>query len=163
MEKRSESGVIEDENLLEFAVDGCIGCQVGPAFTTFYKFRSMLIDPQEILNGKVPAAKLKKVKDEVLYMTSQALVKAVAEDIAGNLSKDGFSVSDECLARTANACSFMIDVGEKVRLDTAISMIRDLSVTVGGSLQTLLMSEEFDEVCPRFAEFAVKNRLVFGE
>ena len=163
MEKRFADGVIDDENLLEFAVDGCIGCQCGQAFTTFYKFRSMLINPEEIMAGKVPAAKMKKVKDEVLYMTAQALVKAVADDIASNISKDGFSVSEDCLQRVANACSWIMDIGAKVRLDTAISMIRDMTVTVGSSFNTVLMSDEFDSICPGFTDFAVENRAVFGE
>ena len=146
MEKRTEKGIVEDESALEFAADGCVGCLCGPAFTAFYQFRKMLFDPYAIMRGEIPAERMKGVGDEVLYLTAQTLVQVLSENLT--------------LENVANSCNWIIDVGEQVRLDTAISMIQDMSATIGGELRTIVMSDEFDEACPRFIEFAADNALL---
>lgn len=160
MEARTPGGVILDESELEFAADGCVGCRCGPGFTAFYQYKKQLIDPQQILAGQVAPEQLKDLRDEVLYLTAQALVQQLVEDIRKNLRADGFSVEEDCLERVANVCNWIIDVGEQVRLDTAISMLQDLTASVGATLRTLVLSDAFDAICPRFVQFAVDNAIV---
>lgn len=160
MERRTPDGVIEDESELEFAADGCVGCRCGPSFTAFYQYKKQLIDPQRILNGEVAAEELRGLRDEVLYLTAQTLVQALSDDIHAHLSGDGFGVDEQCLERVANVCNWIIDVGEQVRLDTAIAMLQDLAASVGSVLSTLVLSDCFDDICPRFVEFAEENAIV---
>lgn len=160
MERRTPDGVIEDEGELEFAADGCVGSRCGPSFTAFYQYKKQLIEPQRILNGQIAAEELCGLRDEVLYLTAQSLVQALSDDIRAHMAADGFGVDDACLVRVANICNWIIDVGEQVRLDTAIAMLQDLAASVGGSLSTLILSDCFDEICPRFVEFAEKNAIV---
>ncbi len=160
MEKRTEHGVVEDQEALEIAADGCVGCKCGPAFSAFYRYKKMLIDPHEIMEGLVGAERVRGVSDEILYLTAQTLVRVLSEDIRGSWKQEEFGVTDECMGHVANACNWIIDVGEQVRLDAAISMIGDMMTGVGGELKAIIMTEEFDEACPRFAEFAADNAVL---
>ena len=160
MEARTPDGVISDESDLEFAADGCVGCRCGPAFTAFYQYKKQLIDPLQILGGQVAPERLQGLRDEVLYLTAQSLVQLLVEQIRKGLAADGFTVTEECLEQVANVCNWIIDVGEQVRLDTAISMLQDLSASVGSTMSTLVLSDRFDEICPRFVQFAVDNAIV---
>ena len=147
MEARAPYGVVEDMNDLEFAADGCVGCQCGPSFVAFYQFKKMLIEPKDILAGKVPAAQMEDVSEEVLYLTAQSLVEEVRQ-ISGDTEK------------ISHLLNWIIDVGETVRLDMAVSILQDLTMAADAGLREAVLSDEFDDLCPRFAEFAEANYII---
>ena len=159
MEKRTPHGIIENMNDLEFAADGCVGCKCGPGFTAFYQYKKMLIDPDKIMSGEVAPEEMKNLTEEVLYLTAQSLVREMIEMIKLGTSVNG-ELTPEVLEMIANVFNWIIDVGEDVRLDTAVSIIQDLTASCGNELRTAVLSEEFDESCPRFADFAEKNYIV---
>ena len=160
MEARTKNGFIEDMNDLEFAADGCVGCKCGPSFSAFYQYKKMLIEPEDIVNGNVAPEDMSELTEEVLYLTAQSLVDYMTDDMAANAADNDTGVSDECFGRIANVFNWIIDVGENVRLDTAVSMIQDLSASFEGKLRTIVLSDAFDEACPRFADFASMNYIV---
>lgn len=159
MEKRTKSGTIEDMNDLEFAADGCVGCKCGPSFTAFYQYKKMLIDPEEIMNGNVAPTDMKNVTEEVLYLTASSLVREMTEIVNKSTSSNG-ELDPAAFGMFANVFNWIIDVGEKVRLDTAVTIIQDLTASCGNELRAAVLSEEFDTICPRFAAFAEKNYIV---
>ncbi len=178
MEARTSSGVIEDMNDLEFAADGCVGCQCGPAFTAFYEFKKNLISPQDILDGKVPPSRMEEVSEEVLYLTAQSLVHEVRTllgsdenggfdaDSPADADSDNFddlfdvNIDPAVLEKTANLFNWIIDVGEIVRLDMAVSILQDLSMAADVDLRPIVLADEFDELCPRFAAFSRENYII---
>lgn len=162
LEKRSPNGTIDDMNALEFAADGCVGCQCGPAFSAFYQFKKELISPQDILDGKVAVSDMENVSEEILYLTAQALVQEVHSilddakiDPAGAPSADPVTVG-----KIANLLNWIVDVGENVRLDMAVSILQDLSIGSETALQSVVLDDEFDLLCPRFSKFAEDHYII---
>ena len=176
MEARTPDGVVEDMNDLEFAADGCVGCKCGPSFSAFYQYRKLLIDPKDIMSGKVDPESMNDVSEEVLYLTAQALVREMSDLLAlpgtddespaelpsleDDPLADDFELSPETMEKTAHLLNWIMDVGEKVRLDAAVSILQDLTMSAGTSLRPLILSDEFDEMCPRFAKFAEDNYII---
>ena len=152
-EKRTPEGTVTDPEELEMITDGCVGLDCGASFSAFYQYKKLVIDPEDILRGDVQPEKMKELTEEALYLTSQTLVKYLAEDI---LTHEG----ERDIRKMAGALRWITEVGEKVRLDTAITIIQDLSFTAGDAFRELVLSEEFDAECPEFSEFAMQNYIV---
>lgn len=161
LESRTPDGFIESAEDLEFSADGCVGCKCGPSFAAFYQYKKMMIDPERILEGEVEPSSLKLLTDEVLYLTAQALVSHLASDLAGGSSAGASRPESAQFDRLVNAMNWIIDVGESVRLDAAVAMMQDIGSSVGGRVQQILLSDEFESACPRFAEFAADNAIIF--
>ena len=170
MEARTPGNFVEDMNDLEFAADGCVGCKCGPAFSAFYQYKKMLISPQDIMEGRVAPSYMNEVSEEILYLTAQALVDELkdmlADDDAALTDPLDFDAEPACsldpatISKVANVFNWIMAVGEEVRLDAAVSILQDLTMSAGISLRSLVLSDEFDLCCPQFAKFAEKNYII---
>jgi len=160
LEKRTSDGIISNLSDLEFASDGCVGVKCGPAFAAFYQNKKNMIDPRDILDGKVSIDRMKNLSDEVLYLTAQTLVQLMIDEIKEAKAATDSGVNEECMNRISGACKWIVDVGNKVRLDTAISIFQDITTTLGDDFKSIVLSEKFDEISPEFADFASENALI---
>ena len=157
-EKRSPLGFVEDSEYLDIIADGCVGVNCGASFAAFYQYNKLIIDPEDILYGNVPPEAMKELSEEAMYLTAQTLVRYMAEDL--QTAESAETEDDTLVSRVGKIFDWIIGVGENVRLDTAITIIQDLTATTGDELRQLVLSESFDDVCPEFAEFALKNYIV---
>lgn len=146
---------------VSFSAEGCVGIKCGAAFSAFFNSNADLIDPSDIINGKILAEQMSEEREEILYLTAQNLVNYVAVHLKSEGTGSIFiqSDADDLIVR---ACDWAIDLGEKVRLDAAVLIFHDLVDALGPELSSFMLSERFRSRCPRFAGFAVDNALVFG-
>ncbi len=158
MEKMS-GGVITDEDDLEFAACSCVGANCGPHFVSFYRYNKSVINAEDILDGKVGPEAVKTVETEVMYIIVQNLVKSIKTELQNNQVGDTFA--DKSIKRIANVCNWLIAVGRKYKLDFAIMAFQDLGNHVE-DFKKLLLTDEFDEVCPSLLEFTQENDVVFS-
>ena len=168
MEKRTSDGIITDEDDLEFSAAGCVGAECGPGFAAFYKYNKDVINPQDIIDGKVDPSKMAKVTDEVLYITAQNLVHLLKKDIEEHKVKEtednATGVDMECLIRVGNTLNWVQSLTKNgVRLDVAITIIADLAAAAGDGLTQIILSSEIDEICPNFLNWCEENKIVLNQ
>lgn len=158
MEKMS-GGAITDEDDLEFAACSCVGANCGPHFVSFYRYNKVVINAEDIMEGKVSADAVKTVETEVMYIIVQNLIKCVKSELENNRVGDFYS--DKSVTKVANVCNWLISVGRKYKLDLAIMAFQDLGNHVD-DFKNLILSDDFDEVCPSLIEFTQENDVVFS-
>lgn len=161
-EKRTPNKIITDDDDLEFVSAGCVGANEGPSFAAFYRYNKEVINPQDIIDGKVKPEQMLNVTDEVLYITAQNLVHLLSEDIKSHQKADSpTGVTDDCLKRVANLLNWCVSLPDAgVRIDVAITIITDLISAVGQPFQIIIMSDEINEVCPKLLQFCEENAAV---
>ena len=161
MEKRIKGGVILDEDDLEFSAAVCVGATEGPSFAAFYRYNREVIDPQDILDGKIKPERMSNVTDEILYITAQNIVHLAAEEVKQHKADTESGVDATCLKKIANLmnwCQSLPKAG--VRLDVALTIITDLASALGPYFIAIITTDEFDEACPEFTEFCIDNAVV---
>ena len=161
MEKRTKGGIITDDDDLEFSSAGCVGADTGPTFSAFYRYNKEVISPQDILDGKVKPEAMRNVTDEVLYITAQNIVHLMASEIDRHRADTPAGVDDACLNKVSNLVNWVISLNKVgVRLDVSVTIITDLASAIGDKFSSIIMTDEFDEVCPEFGEFCIDNSIV---
>ena len=161
MEKRTPNGIITDDEDLEFSSAGCVGANVGPTFSAFYRYNKEVISPQDILDGKVKPERMVNVTDEVLYITAQNIVHLMADEIREHEADTESGVDDACLKKVCNLVNWVISLNKVgVRLDVSVTIITDLASAIGVKFSSILLTDEFDEACPEFGEFCLDNNIV---
>ena len=162
LEARSQDGTVSVSDL-EFSAAGAVGRLSGAPFAAFYRCRALIPDPVDILEGRSPASELRGKPDEILYMTTQAVVRRLADSLAGDVphSDAAPSPGSKSFRHLVNAINWLIDVGTDVRLDAAVAALQDIGTTLGSCVNALILSDAFDEACPRFAAFAQENAFTF--
>jgi hypothetical protein len=103
------------------------------------------------------------VSDEVLYITAENLVRTMANEIKVNSSNSGIGgVNEDCFNKVANLMNWTINLRKvNVKLDVVMTIITDLSSSLGEKFSAIVISDEFDEVCPAFVEFCGENSIIF--
>ena len=149
LEKRSPDRTIQSRRLLEFSAAGCIGASHAPDFCTFYLHKDEVLDPAEIIEGRIPPEDMGKLSEEGLYITAQSFVRYLAAE-----SGLFHNRAEQDIEAVARAVSWIVRVGTGVRLDCAVSMMRELNAAVEGRLAGILLTEEFERACPEFGDFA---------
>lgn len=161
MEKRTTGGIITDDEDLEFSSAGCVGANNGPSFAAFYRYNKEVISPEDIIEGKVDPKRMVNVTDEVLYITAQNLVHLMAEEVKMGADNSDVGVNDKCLKKICNLMNWTVSLHKVgVRLDVAITIITDLASALGTKFSSVLLSDEFDEVCPDFLKFCMDNSIL---
>lgn len=158
MEKVS-GGIISDEDDLEFAACSCVGANCGPYFVSFYRYNKAVINAEDVMDGKVSPDAAKGIEAEVMYIVVQNLVKCVKTELQNNQTGDYFA--DKSVKRVANVCNWLVAIGRKIKLDMAVMAFQDLGNNVD-EFQRLIVEDEFDVVCPDFAEFCTESNVIFS-
>ena len=158
MEKVS-GGIISDEDDLEFAACSCVGANCGPYFVSFYRYNKAVINAEDVMDGKVSPDTAKGIEAEVMYIVVQNLVKCVKTELQNNQTGDYFA--DKSVKRVANVCNWLVAIGRKIKLDMAVMAFQDLGNNVD-EFQRLIVEDEFDVVCPDFAEFCTESNVIFS-
>lgn len=163
MEKRTNKGIVEDDEDLEFSSAGCVGANNGPSFSAFYRYNKEVINPQDILDGKVKPEEMLNVTDEVLYITAQNIVGLLRNEIESHKAQTVSGVDDKCLKTVGNTISWAVNLSRVgVRLDVPITIIRDLASAIGPAFGAIMLADEFDVICPDFTEFCSYNGVVIN-
>ena len=163
LEKRTPNGIITDDEDLEFSAAGCVGASNGPGFAAFYRYNKDIIEPQDILDGKVSPDKMLGMSEEALYITAQNLVFLMNQDINKSQANTESGVTEDCFKRVCNLMNWCVSLPTVgVPLDLAIAIIQDLGNAAGQKIVQIVCTDAFDEMCPNYLEFAEKNRIVTG-
>jgi hypothetical protein len=157
-EQKAPNHLLSTEDVELYAA-GAVGINVASAFAGFYSYNSKTIAPEDILSGKAKGSIVDEVDTEVVYLMIQSMIKQLNTELEAGHSTIG-SFKPECIERTANLCKWIVDVADH-KLDYAVVCIRDMTQGVPLFAEMLLMSDEFDEKCPEFAQFAKDNGVVF--
>lgn len=155
--REAKNGPLDQESVDIYAAS-CVGDDVSREFGAFYKYSKQIISVEDIIDGKAPT-NINSVERQVMYITVQNLVKRLNELI--KLGKTGYSYKDETIQQVANACNWLVKVGDK-NLDIAIMAFTDLGQNVPDFATIVIQEERFDALCPSYVEFAMKNRIIFG-
>ena len=165
MEKtpNGERRIIDDDEDLEFIAAGCVGANCGPMFTSFYRYNKQVISPQDIIEGKdIDESTLRNMSTEVLYLTSQGVTHLLMQEF-NNTPSDGSkcAVNEKSLNKLGNVFRFLIkleQVSVTTGFDAAVTVIREMNDALGSNFSRALTSDEFDEVCPEFLEWASSHK-----
>lgn len=149
----------EDEEDLEFAACCCVGESNGPGFVSFYKYSDQAITVEDIVKGNVPASALSNMRTETMYIITQNIAKYIKDVL--NRGRVGGDYTDEAIKEVAKIFKWIIEVGEKVRLDLTATAIQELGNTVP-DLVSICIDDRFSELCPEFTEFTLKNDIVYS-
>lgn len=152
----------DGQKLSEFVIDqiasSAVGASVGTEFATFYSYRNSMIDPEDIMNGKVSADAIKNLQNrETVYITIQSLVSAL-KSVVGKSNAD--NIPKATFNKVVNALNWAVDLGG-IRLDYAVSAIQDMS-QIDTVAELVITSDEIDEACPKFLQFVNDNNIIFG-
>lgn len=167
MEKRAPGGILTDYDDLFYSAGGCIGKNEAPGFCAFYQYNKSLISVEEILEGKVTDDKMRDVSDEVILLTSQNLIETIRKELPNAYDPtENMMVTPKFLKKFANAMNWAM--GKNMNNDTGVMIVQDLlhatkSVEVKGKtvtniLQFIILSSEFDDLCPSMLAFLRKNQ-----
>ena len=161
MERRTPDRVVHNSDELEFAAAGCVGLSCAPDFCTFYMHNDEIIDAAQIAGGSIPAAQMGELSEEGLYITMQSYVRYLADQMKQSIS-DRYGRLDrpdhDFQKYLADNMKWIVEVGMTVRLDSAAAMINDLNAATEGRLASLVLTEDFNSLCPEFGEFALMIR-----
>ena len=157
----NDLGTDLDDDDLYFAASCCVGESCGPSFAAFYKYNKSVISVEDIINNRAKPSDVKTIDEEVMYILVQQLVSYVKKmmdkapkDRTGRINED--AVADP-LAKIFN---WIIEAGEKFRVDLAVMAIQDLVQNIDGLTDIVLMGTEFEKKCPAFLTFASKNAII---
>lgn len=150
-ERRNGGKSLNPEDLDIYAASA-VGQEVALKFSAFYAYNKKVIAPEDILGGKATGDVGYEM--QVLHLAIQNLVRILGKELKESKANHG-NYSKEVMVRTGNACNWLIDIS-KTSLDMSVMAIRDLVNTVKG-FDEILMSDNFDTICPRFPEFAQRQ------
>lgn len=156
-EKRNDGRPLDADSVDIYAAC-CVGNDVATRFSAFYSYNSMVVNTEDILSGKA-TGKGANIDLQVMHIIVQNLVKGIRNELTTNsTANNGFT--KQAMQRVGNACRWLVGLGER-SLDLATMGLQDIGANVP-EFQTCVMDTEFDEICPEFLEFAIKNNIVFS-
>lgn len=162
MEKRSSSGIIADDDDLSFSAGGCVGSDVGPSFSAFYRYNKQTISAVDILDGKAEPEQLVDVSEEVLYITAQNIVALLSKEIKQHTDRTAEAgVDNQCLDKVAFLVDWLVRAYRAgVRFDIVCGIITDMSKSLGYAFTQIILCDEFDEKCPSFMKLCEENQSI---
>ena len=162
-----------DENMVEIYAAGAVGEKVAAQFCTFYTYNEGLLDPQDVLSGKLNGSELDayqksgKGGKEKIYLAIQSVVSTLARELSEDPKTNG-KYTEESVIKVANVCNWCVGAS-KVGVDYAIAAISDLSDKVQGFKDIAVFDDaipdgkSFDEdYCPSFLQWCSENHIMFG-
>lgn len=143
----------------EFLASASIGVKEAGFFSGFYKYNqgAKVISIADVLDGKADGRQVDANEPQVVYIALEQLIKEINSELSTDTKIAG-EHSDKMIKRIANAANWIIDASTK-KLDYGILGIRDLTSGVK-ELNSIMLQDSFDEVCPRFLQFCVQNNIV---
>lgn len=173
-------GKLLTEEQVIFYAAGAVGVKVASKFGGFYRYMHEIagkVDAEDIVSGKavtevgsVPSRKFKcdaleGLAHEAVYVAIESVskvLKDMSKDPAGNEFDEDTVVKPEAkqfFMGVANVMKWALALADK-RMDWAISVIQEVQNNVPAA-NCATMSNEFDEILPEYAAFAVANRASF--
>ena len=155
---RERGGGQLSRDSLRMVVASTIGAKEFESFYAFYQFNKETIKIEDILNGTA-TTDVDLSQREVLFITAQNIVKTVYGLLEGKGYEGMDDIPKDVLKQVANAINWVIDIAENSMLDLGMGVLQDL-VANSGVLMRVLTNFEFDELCPKFMSFSVKNKVI---
>lgn len=143
------------DELLYIIASGCVGDAAATKFVAFYDYKKSLINPEDILSGKIKD--MRNREQQVIHMTLQSTIRLFANRVKMAESKGG--ITREIMIQAANLCNWIINL-QYLRLDYSILGLNDL-IHSCPNFVNIAMEDEFDRLCPKFMEFCSQHREVY--
>lgn len=159
--ERRNGGKPLDSTSIDIYAASCVGTAVAPKFGAFYSYNKSVIDTEDIIAGKAPTD-VSNFTSEVMYIVVQNLIKEITAELNNGYSGQG-QFKQDSVKKVANACNWLIGVGNNSSLDFAIMAMQDLANNVPKFRELVLSDDTFDDECPDFIAFAENNAVVFGK
>jgi len=152
----------DGQPLAQFVIDqlasSSVGASVGVEFATFYSYRNAMIDPEDIMAGKVAVDAVKNLSNrETVYITLQSLVSALTT-VVGKYTAD--NIPNDVVKKIKNSINWVVGLSA-IRADYAVSAIQDMS-QIGTITDLVITSDVIDEGCPDFITFINDHNIIFG-
>lgn len=146
-------------NTVAFLAAASIGVRESGSFAGFYQYSlsDKMINPEDILKGRVKNTDAKSIEGEVMYTIISKLTSELSLAVKQSKNpREDKAVFD----MTVNACKWLIDIGNQ-RADYGIAGIRDIVSSVS-ELSDIIVDSKFDEACPELLRFAAEKNLMLG-
>lgn len=163
--KAGGQGKLSPESVHMYAAP-FVGKKVAAEFQAFYNYNKYLIEPKDILEGKVKGADLQKLEKQAIYIILESVVKMLKEKFENDPNKkarvdafdNDFAYTEPTLSAVTNVINWAVEVGENVSNEYASLIITDLTQNIPGIEDLLLLGIGLgaggaDEAAKRFASF----------
>lgn len=139
------------DHITNLRINSNIGSEVGMQFTSFCKYQDSMVDPEKILSGE----KVSHPTDvEAILISIQSVVKSMIELVKSD-TRNGEKVKTPTLQKWAHGIRWIMKVKS---LEHAIMAIKDCIIFAPDVVPNqILISPEFDRLCPEFGDFAVEH------
>jgi len=155
--REAKAGGMLDQESVDIYTAASVGSDVAVTFGAFYKYNKKVISVKDILDGKADT-NIKGVETQVIYLTAQNLVLEMKKVLERGSLGAG-QCTDEAVEKLANACNWVAAVGNE-KLDVGTMVLTDLSQNVPEFTLTILESDKFDKLAPKFLEFVEKHSVL---
>ena len=160
-------GVITDDDDLEFCACGSVGENCGPQFAAFYRYNKAVINVSDILDGKVAGSAMAGLTKEVMYLTAEHLISALANDVKANTvkakSSSSLPVQADCYKRVCNAFNFLssLDKVRGVNLDLPVMVLESITKACP-NISEIIFYDNFGKDCPELERFCLEHDVMIS-
>ena len=158
IEREARRNGLLDSATVRRTAGSLVGSRRGEEFATFYEFNNKLIQPGDILDGKVTKEQVMQLSQESMYITIQQLIR----ELGRVLNKPGAGLGDyepERQKKILNAFNWALSLKE-IRIDYAMVAIQDMTQAEG--FTDVVLSSEFDDACPELVKFLTENSIALS-
>lgn len=132
-----------------------VGEEVAREFIAFYGYNKDVINAEDVIAGKVK--EMIATDPQVIHLSIQAAIRLFKSHLEMGANKGSYK--GKIVQEAANLCKWIVSL-QKLRLDYATIGVRDLSDTCPEIVQ-IMMTDEFDDICPEYMEFCEKHIKVY--
>lgn len=155
MEKAEGRQVLDPESVGIYAASS-IGLTSAMRFQAFYRFKSQAVDITKIMSGEEKQSTI--TSTEVYFIVCENLISELHKVVEHNKTSAS-TINDKAMQIVANVCKWGVRMAE-IKLEMAVVLFKGISQVIR-LFSAIIASDEFDELCPEFSDFALENTHIF--
>ncbi len=144
-----------DDPIFYRLVAGKVGEDVGREFIAFYGYNKDVINAEDVLAGKVK--EMRVTDPQIIHLSIQASIRLFKSHI--EMGSHGGNYKGKIMQEAANLCKWIVSL-QRLRLDYSTIGVSDLNDACP-EIRQIIMSDEFDDVCPEYIEFCQEHNMVY--
>ena len=159
--------MIDDYDDLDWAACGCVGASEGPGFCAFYRYRTAMVNIDDIITGKVSDAQTASMNDETILLTIQTLIERLKNDLTTGYDVENRKLTPELKKELIAAINWALS--KNLSADNGVMFLQDLlkatdgltikGVKVGSDpLKQLILDSDTDKQCENLIPFLQRHK-----